>query len=229
MTNGNFDILSRCDASCVNTLIKLDGGIDLNSQMGLGPTTFNGTAPTNYLDLRDNKPGYASDVFLGYEQTAFQFRNGPEKFAAKNILSNNVVSLGAETYYYTVGGTSNIVAGSGYGAGITNQCAAWVLHDPTATNTASAPNNSVTQRVPLAPVAGQSVDLYVKVGYQFQINTCFIYYTTDGSNPEGAFGAGKGTTKVVQANWVNHDSAQSNIDWWKGTIPAQANFTQVRY
>ena len=229
VTNGNFDILSRCDASCVNTLIKLDGGIDLNSQMGLGPTTFNGTAPTNYLDLRDNKPGYASDVFLGYEQTAFQFRNGPEKFAAKNILSNNVVSLGAETYYYTVGGTSNIVAGSGYGAGITNQCAAWVLHDPTATNTASAPNNSVTQRVPLAPVAGQSVDLYVKVGYQFQINTCFIYYTTDGSNPEGAFGAGKGTTKVVQANWVNHDSAQSNIDWWKGTIPAQANFTQVRY
>ena len=34
---------------------------------------------------------------------------------------------------------------------------------------------------------------------------------------------------MVQAFWVNHDSAQSNIDWWKGTIPAQANSTQVRY
>jgi archaellum component FlaG (FlaF/FlaG flagellin family) len=210
-------------------LIKLDGGVDLNSQMGLGPTNFNGTAPTNYLDLRDNKPGYATDVFLGYEQAAFQFRNGPEKFAARTILSNNIISLGAETYYYTVSGTSNVVAGSGYGAGITNQCAAWVQHDPTATNTALAPNNSATQRVPLVPTNGQPVDLYVKVGYQFQINTCFIYYTTDGSNPEGAFGTGKGTTKVVQAFWVNHDSAQSNIDWWKGTIPAQVNGTTVRY
>ena len=68
-----------------------------------------------------------------------------------------------------------------------------------------------------------------KVGYQFQINTCFVYYTTDGSNPEGAFGTGKGTTKVVQGFYVNHDSTQSNIDWWKGTIPAQANGVQVRY
>jgi glycosidase len=229
VTNANFDIISRCDASCVNTLIKMDGGIDLNSQMGLGPTNFNGTAPTNFLDLRDNKPGYADDVFLGYEQTAFQFRNGPEKFAARVVASNNCVSLGAETYFYTVGGTSNVVAGSGYGASITNQTVAWVQHDPTATNTATAPNNSATQRVPLAPAAGQSVDLYVKSGYQFQVNTCFIYYTTDGSNPEGAFGTGKGTTKVVQANWVNHDSAASNIDWWKGTIPSQANGTQVRY
>jgi len=67
----------------------------LNSQMGLGPT--------NGSDLRDNRPGYATDVYLGYEQTAPQFRNGPEKFAAHNIASNNIVSLGAETYYYTVG------------------------------------------------------------------------------------------------------------------------------
>ena len=57
----------------------------------------------------------------------------------------------------------------------------------------------------------------------------YIYYTTDGSNPEGAFGVGKGTTQVVPAFWVNHDSVTNNIDWWKGTIPAQANGTQVRY
>ena len=230
VTNAPFDILVRSDASCSNTLVKLDGGIDLNSQMGLGPTNFQaGIAPTNFLDRRDNPPGYADDVFLGYEQTALQFRNGPEKFAARNVLSNNIVSLGAETYYYTVGGASNVVSGSGYGQGITNQTADWVYHDPVAPNTALAPNNTVTQLVPLSPAAGQSADIYVKVGYQFQINTGYIYYTTDASNPEGAFGIGQGTTQVVPAFFVNHDSARSNIDWWKGTIPAQANGTQVSY
>jgi glycosidase len=229
VTNANFDIIARSDASSVNTLVKLDGGIDLNSQMGLGPTNFQaGIAPTNFLDLRDNPPGYADDVFLGYEQTAFQFRNGPEKFAARNILSNNIVSLGAETYYYTVGGASNVVSGAGYGQNITNQTANWVWHDPT-NGVTSLSANPATQRNPLSPAAGQSVDLWIKVGYQFQINTCFIYYTTDGSNPEGAFGIGKGTTQVIQGNWVNHDSVTNSIDWWKGTIPAQANGTQVRY
>ncbi len=227
VTNGNFDILARCDASSVNTLLKLDGGIDLNSQMTLGPTS-GGVGP-NGFDLRDNKPGTATDVFLGYEQTAFQFRNGPEKFAAKNTLSNTVVSLGAETYYYTVGGGSNIVAGSGYGVGVVNQTAAFVYHDPAATNTAVPANNSATQRVPFAPTNNQACDLFVKVGYQFQINTCFIYYTTDGSNPEGAFGVGKGSTKVVQGFFIAADSSTGTIDWWKGTIPAQPNFTQVHY
>ncbi len=229
VTNANFDIVVRSDASCSNTLVKLDGGIDLNSQMGLGPTNYQaGIAPTNFLDLRDNPPGYADDVFLGYEQTAFQFRNGPEKFAARNTLSNNIVSPGAETYYYTVGGGSNIVSGSGYGQAV-GQTATWVYHDPAATNTAASPDNTATQRVPLSPTNNQPVNIYVKVGYQFQINTCFIYYTTDGSNPEGAFGAGKGTTQVVQGGYVTHDSADSTIDWWAGTIPAQPNGTQVRY
>ncbi len=54
VTNAPFDILVRSDASCVNTLVKLDGGMDLNSQMGLGPTSVTGFAPTNFLDLRDN-------------------------------------------------------------------------------------------------------------------------------------------------------------------------------
>lgn len=229
VTNENFDILIRSDASASNALVKLDGGIDLNSGMGLGPLTFDGKAPTNFLDLRDNKPGYATDVFLGYEQTAFQFRNGPEKFAARIVSSNNTVSVGAETYSYTVGGTNSVVSGTGYGANITNQTATWVYHDPAATNTALSPNNTTTQRVPLNPTASDAADIYVKVGYQFQINTAYIYYTTDGSNPEGAFGSGKGTTQVVPAHFINHDGAQNNIDWWHGIIPAQANGTQVRY
>jgi hypothetical protein len=229
VTNAPLDIIARCDASCSNILIKLDGGIDLNSQMGLGPiSNQSGIAPTNILDLRDNKPGYAWDVFLGYEQSLFQFRNGPEKFAARNTLSNNIVSLGAETYYYTIGGTNTVVSGSGYGENITDQTATWVYHDPAASVT-SLSSNPPTQLNPSNPATGQSADVWIKVGYQFQINTGFIYYTTDGSNPEGAFGAGKGTTHVVQAHFVNHDSAQENIDWWKGTIPGQAANIQVRY
>jgi hypothetical protein len=229
VTNAPFDIIARCDASCVNTLIKLDGGVDLNRQMGLGPTNFRaGIAPTNFLDLRDNPPGYADDVFLGYEQTAFQFRNGPEKFAARNSPGNNVVSPGAETYYYTNGGASRVISGSGYGASITNQTAASVLHDPTNAVT-SLGTNIPTQRYPLNPAAGQAADIWVKVGFQFQINTCYIYYTTDGSNPEGAFGIGKGTTQVVPGFWFNHDSATNSIDWWRGTIPAQPSGTPVHY
>ncbi|HUA65136.1 MAG TPA: hypothetical protein VME24_04765 [Alphaproteobacteria bacterium] len=229
VTNAPFNILVNSDASTSNTLVKLDGGIDLNSQMDLGPTNFQaGIAPTNFLDLRDNPPGYSDDVFLGYEQTAFQFRNGPEKFAARNVASNNVVSLGAETYYYTVGGGSNVIAGAGYGAGITNATAAWVWHDPTNTVTASG-INVPAQRNPISPDAGRSADIWVQVGYEYQVNTGYIYYTTDGSNPEGAFGVGEGTTQVVPVSWIAHDSVTPNIDWWKGTIPAQPAGTQVRY
>jgi len=234
VTNALFDILVRSDASTSNTLVKLDGGIDLNSQMGLGPTNFqSGIAPTNFLDLRDNKPGYADDRLLGYEQTAFQFRNGPEKFAARNILSNNIVSLGAETYYYTIGGANTVVPGAGFGAGITNQTVDWVYHDPAAPVTvvtnASLPVAPANQMAPTNPAPSQSVDIWVRVGYQSQANTCFIYYTTDGSNPEGAFGIGQGTTQVVLAQRVNSDSGQANIDWWKGTIPGQPGGVQVRY
>jgi len=226
VTNANFDILVRSDASCSNTLVKLDGGMDLNSQMGLGP--LSGGVGPNGFDLRDNKPGVATDVFLGYEQTAFQFRDGPEKFAAKNTLSNNIVSLGAETYYYTVGGASLIVPGAGYGQNVYGSAATFVYHDPA--DVVTATNNAlVSQRIPLNPAGGQSVDVYVKIGYQFQINTCFLYYTTDGSNPEGAFGIGKGSTKVVQMAFFGHDDPVGNIDWWKGTLPAQPDGIQVRY
>src|SRR5439155_1494331 len=117
----------RCDASAANILAKMDGGLDLNSQMGLGTLTG--------IDKRDNRPGSATDVFLGYEQTALQFRNGPEKFAARNIARDNVTSLGAETYYYTVGGTNTAINGSGNAANINTATANWVYHDPDATNT----------------------------------------------------------------------------------------------
>ena len=97
------------------------------------------------------------------------------------------------------------------------------------TTNSTLPVAPLTQMVPTNPAPGQAVDIWVKVGYKFQIDTCYIYYTTDQSNPEGAFGVGKGTTQVVQAHWVNGDSQDSTIDWWKGTIPGVSANTQVRY
>jgi len=231
VTNANFDILVRSDSSSVNALVKLDGGIDLNSQMGLG-TANNGVGP-NGPDLRDNKPGVATDVFLGYEQTAFQFRDNPEKFAAKNTLSNNIVSVGAETYYYMVGsaGSEQIEPGSGFGQSI-GQTAAWIYHNPAGAMTVTN-NPLATQRVPVVPNSGQPADIYIQIGYANWINTCFLYYTTDGSNPEGAFGTGKGTTQVVQAQWIGPDNGgpdgTGTKDWWKVTLPGLPGGTPVRY
>jgi Alpha amylase, catalytic domain len=223
VTNANYDILVRCDASAVNTLLKLDGGVDLNSHLSLGPT--------NGFDKRDQPPGSSTDLLLGYEQTQFNLRHGPEKFAARLVERNNVTSAGAETYYYTAGLTNLVtINGSSNAAGIYTSTATWVYHDPAAPNTANG-LGTATQRMPLNPTNGEAVELWVKVGYQFQIDACHIYFTTDGSNPEGAFGVGQGTTKVVEAFWVTNDVADGTIDWWKGTIPDsnQIAGVQVRY
>ena len=221
LTNAPFDIVVRSDASATNILVKMDGGLDLNSQMSLGPTTG--------FDRRDNRPGYVTDVWLGYEQASQQLRYGPEKFGARDVSRDNIVSAGAETYYFTVGVTNNsVVNGSGGGLGIKTQTADWVYHDPAATNTANG-RGTATQRLPFSPGAGQAIDIWVKSGKQFDIDKCFIYYTTDGGNPEGSFGVGKGTTQVVEASWATNDVVASNLDWWKGTLPGLAANTQVRY
>src|SRR5258708_7334615 len=192
-----------------------------------------GYAPTNGFDRRDNQPGYASDVFLGYEQTAQQLRDGPEKFAARNTaLRNNVTSLGAETYYYTVDGTNTVVNGSGNGTNIFTSTPIWVYHDPANTNSVTG-QGTPTQRIPLNPTNGRSVDLWIKVGdnSHYSNYVCSIYLTTDGSNPEGAFGVGKGTTQVFPASWVAKDTQDGTSDWFKTTIPAsnQVSGVQVRY
>jgi hypothetical protein len=230
--NTPFDIIVRTDASAENILVKLNGGVDINSHMGIGPSN---TFTSGVLDLRDNKPGSTYDMFLGYEQPMFQGRRGPEKFAARLISRNTVVSLGAETYHYTIGGGTNVVNGIGGGEFIDTQTADWVYHDPAGATTvinfqpcAGTTTNFARQRIPLEPGAGQAVDLWVKVGFENQINTGFIYYTTDGSNPEGAFGVGRGTTQVAALCWAGEDSSDTTIDWWKGTIPGQSSGT-VRY
>ena len=84
-----------------------------------------------------------------------------------------------------------------------------------------------TQRVPLAPGASQSAQIWVKVGYQFDIDNARIYYTTDGSNPEGSFGTGRGTTQVITMSFDHTESQVDGVvDWWRGTIPGQPHLLQ---
>jgi glycosidase len=219
VTNAAFDIVVRPDASTDNIFVKLDGGMDLNFHMGMGSMS---------ADRRDNRPGAVTDVFLGYEQARFRYRRGPEKFAATNIANDNIYSLGAETYHYTVGSSSSsVTVGGGVGATITTETADWVFHDPTRPVTGT--NNMPTQRLPLAPGAGASTELWIKVGYQFDIDNARLYYTTDGSNPEGSFGSGRGTTQVITMSFHHTESDNGIVDWWRGMIPGQANGTVVKY
>jgi hypothetical protein len=222
---GPLDILARVDGSAVNVLLKLDGGSDLNSHLGLGAQN---TFTAAVLDLRDNKPGMATDMFLGYEQAAFSFRFGPEKFAARNTSRNTVLSVGAETYSYHVGSdeTTNLVHGSGLGAGYSEETCAWVYHNASDSNNVSGQPRVRQRSSTSAPAA---VEVWVKVGYEFQISRAFIYYTTDGSAPEGAYGVGRGTTQVVPAAFAGDDAVEGNVDWWKGTLPVQPVGTVVRY
>lgn len=220
LTNAPFDIRLHADASADNILAKLDGGIDLNHHLGFGPAG---------MDRRDHPAGSATDLLLGYEQTMFASRNGPERFAAAVTNRNAFISGHAETFSFVVGGTlSSITPGPGHDWNLTEATAVWAVHDPTNTTTILGVP-TVTQRAPLQPTAGQPVDLYVRAGYEFQINRCVVYYTTDGSEPEGAFGVPRGTTHVVEAGWVDDDWDNGAIDWWKATLPGQSAGTEVRY
>jgi glycosidase len=214
------DILVCADASAENVLVKLDGGLDLNSHMGLGST--------NNVDPRDNRPGTATDVFLGYEQARFLSRRGPEKFAATNVARNTVIATNAEIFQFTVGGGSAVTVGSGSGHDTDTQTADWVFHNPIAAVTLST-NTLASQRLPLSPASGQASEIWVKVGYQTDVDRGFIYYTVDGSEPLGSFGVGLGSTQVAPLVFGGDDALDSTIDWWRGTIPGHGNGVVVRY
>ena len=87
-------------------------------------------------------------------------------FAAALVSRNNVTSLGAETYYYTVGGPNTAVNGSGNGSSLNTQTATWIYHDPAATNTAKG-RGTPTQRMPYNPNAGLVYLPYSAGSYTF--------------------------------------------------------------
>ncbi|MEO8614512.1 MAG: alpha-amylase family glycosyl hydrolase, partial [Luteolibacter sp.] len=206
VTNGTaLSFIARADGSAENILMELDGGVDINSQIPLGPTTG---------DRRDNAPGFATDTFLGYEQMQFDHRQGAEKFAAINTARCIFGSAGAETY------TAGSATVNGFGSNPQDADAAtFVYHDPTAGFSGWSGTTDTTQYVD----NGSSITIWAKtnsVGLGFRM---FIYYTTDGSNPEGAGGVGNGSTTVESFYFSPNTSGGDN--WWRGQITPKPSGT----
>lgn len=215
----NLRFMARADGSATNLLMKLDGGLDLNAQMGQ-PTFTVG---------RDNRPGSATDTFAGYEQMRFIHRVA-EKFAAQIIQSparDILGSPGAETWECVLG-SAGFTRNDGNGVTTDQDTADWVYHNP---GLADIDNSAQTQFFP-APqsAAGQSITVWTKVGYASDgITNAWIYFTTDGSSfPEGSAGLGRGTTQVA-AMVKDHVVIADGTEWWRGTLPAWPAGTRLRY
>jgi len=97
-----------------------------------------------------------------------------------------------------------------------------VEHTP-ANQTFSQPSG-ITQREPEVPRDGETVDLFFRVSFQFTYDRVCVYYTTDGSEPSGAFGTGTGTTQVLRndlggVSFLVNENSGGTRDWWRATLP----------
>ena len=209
--NGNFTIIARADGSAENILLKLDGGVDLNGTPNSDPAK------------RDYPPGIYSDIWMGYEQPLFVERQHPEKFAAKDAVRCQIGSPGAETFVKTIGGgvlINNSTATNTFSSEGGNQ-AEWVYHDPEVdVGGLSTPPKQFDE-------SGAEIAIWAKsnsVGGGFK---AFLYYTLDGSFPEGAGGIGRGSTQVAELAYRHN---QVGNDWWaSANIPKPGAGTVVSY
>ncbi|NCA82086.1 MAG: hypothetical protein EOM72_05010 [Opitutae bacterium] len=218
--SSNLTFLARADGSAENLLMKLDGGIDLNSQLDI---------VTQDPGTRDNPPAVSQDKFLGYEQMKY-VRRVAEKFAAVATASNTIGSPGAETYACVIGAAGFAVnAGEGPNLYDPSRTVTWHFHDPAQDNQIST--NLQFSPAPLA-AANQPVTVWTKIGYAPEAESAWLYYTTNGVDyPEGSAGLGKGATKVAALAYA----AAGGVDggrtsqWWSATLPALPAGTVLRY
>lgn len=223
ITNGSdLDIIARVDGSAENVLFKLDGGIDLN---GSRPASTNvGVANTDPVN-RDHPPALSWDMFLGFEQPDLIKRIHPELFAAKVTSVRDITgSVGAETFSKTIG-TAGFTINEGSGTRFTDgDTASFLYHDPEASVTGDA---GVTDN--MFEDDGNDITLWAKTNSVGAGYKMYVYYTTDGSFPEGAAGSGNGTTQIVELNYQHNDDGGST-DWWmSAVIPTPANAATLRY
>lgn len=219
----DLKFVARADGSAENILLRLDGGIDLN-----------GTRPFGNADplFRDNPPAVSNDSFLGYEQPSFVRRQQVEKFAARDTSRNQYGSPGAETYATAIGGgVFTVVNGPAGANSFTTDGgneASFLYHDPEqavgGTPAGGWPGGIAPQQF---VENASTISIWAKpngVGGGFRM---FCYYTTDGSNPEGAGGAGTGTTKVSEMAFSHN---QDTNDWWMtSNIPRSAPGVVFKY
>ena len=220
ITSGtNVIFNARVDGSAGNILMRLNGGIDLNNT-----TNQSGDAQ----GLRDNPPGVANDVFLGFEQAGFVKRIWAEKFAAVDSVRNKIGSMGAETYIATIGTngfTYNQSTASNNWDGTTT--VSWIYHDPTASQDGARAGNAQFWP-PLNSAANATLYVGIKTP-KVTGNRVHLYYTTNGvAFPEGAGGSpANRDTRVVEATYVGDGDGSS--DWWEAVVPAMPAGTVFRY
>ncbi len=220
VTNGsNLSFRVRADGSAENILLKLDGGIDLNNS---------GSDPAK----RDNPPGLSNDIFLGYEQADFHQRVFGEKFAAVDTTRNKLRSPGAETYSKTIGSGAFTINNGPAGANNYNNqggdIASFLYHDPAADVGGIPAGGWPGGAAPKQYTEGaDKISVWAKpngVGANFKM---FLYYTVDGTFPEGAAGSGAGTTRALEM-FFRHN--QDGNDWWMtADLPKPAAGATLRY
>ncbi len=211
----NLRFIARADASAEDILMALDGGTDLNSQMGAGFTAG-----------RDKLPGSTTDSFVGFEKMRFLSRQYGEKFAAIDTTRNKFASPGAETYRTTIGSNSfNNVIGpllaNDYNTdGGLN--ASFLYHDP-------AQNVGGMTTPPKQYVENSgNITFWGKPNNVGSGWRAWVYYTVDGTNPEGAGGIGIGTTKTVEMHYDHNEGTPNPGDWWTGSITPKPS-GELRY
>ena len=200
---GPVTILARADGSAENIRLKLNGGVDLNGTPNTDPAK------------RDFPPGVYSDIWAGYEQPLFVDRQHPEKFAAANTVRCQTGSPGAETYVKTIGGGVTVnngpTAANNYGTDSGN-VAAWIYHNPTDTVGGSVGTSGVGDAQ--FNDSGSNIIIWAKADQVASGFKMFVYYTLDGSFPEGSGGIGRGTTKVAELNWKHDQTGAQAGGWW---------------
>ena len=220
----NLSFISRSDGSAENVLLELDGGVDINSQLGLGPQSG---------ELRDNPPGLTTDVFLGYEQGQFVERQYPEKFAAQDSRNDTIGSAGADTYDTSTMPVTIVTSNLQGNASFSTQngtVASFVYHDPAvAVDPPSSGGHLGTLPANQYSATGAQLNFWVKmnpVGAGFRT---FLYYTTDGTNPEAAGPTGIGSTQVLEMQFSHNGSTDGN-NWWYGALsPAPNNSIKYKF
>lgn len=139
-----------------------------------------------------------------------------EKFAAASPDRCREGSQRAE--FYTRTGEGNYEFQQSYGSNNFNSIdqPSWVLHDP---------SDIVGGIIGVAPCqveeGDKTITLWIKSNSVGRGYEGYVYYTLDGSHPEGDQGVGEGTTRVSQ---LSHHHIQENPaghdDWWRaGGIP----------
>ncbi len=130
-----------------------------------------------------------------------------------------------------------VLTGLFMAAGVPVQAAPdYVYHDPGAGVYGQPPGT--TMREPFAPREDELVKAFIKIGPSFTYDAVAVYYTTDGSTPQGSQGIPQAGTSVLLSygptpaiTFLYNEPPGGHDDWWEAEFPVHTREygVQVRY